>query len=601
MSGLFSIFSIGVRGMNVQQSALEVNSHNISNANTPGYSRQRAVIETTTPYGMPSMNSESGPGQFGTGAQVTTVQRIRNEFLDYQYRTQSSINEASSTKDNYLSQIEGILNEVSGTGLSKTIDDFFNSWTELAKTNPDSMDERTVVTTQAKNMTDEINQKYNELQDIKKSAQSQIQSAVTTINSTISKINNLNQQITAVKAAGEEPNDLMDTRDGLLDELSKYFNIKVDDQQFEGINVTSQDPTDPAARAALGNSNMIQSINPGQTRTLSYITSIVKDPSDVSGKTYIINYAELGDTVSAGKAKSMKVTPITAAQCQQLEENRVMWADNSGQAIKKGGTTIADGDTVNFSDIEMFSSSQGQLAGYVSVQNDVDNYIEDLNKMAKAIALGVNAIESGRKNDPTNVATLDKCPLFVNSSTVTQTPADEAGINAGNITINPDIIAHNDKLKTRTHDDQYDYESANTQDDSKDGTRATAIFNLKNSLLNIADISDNMTRVDFLNDNPFSGADNMKIASATSGSTIDDYYKNIGDSIGTKESEAKGVAKTQQSLLDSFDQSREAVSGVSEDEEVANLVQFSHAYQANAKVISTISELLDVVINGLIK
>ena len=89
-SGLFSIFHTARTGMTTQQQGLSVTNHNIANANTPGYSRQRAEIVTNKPFSNPTMNSYIGPGQIGTGSQVATIRRVRDEFLDYQIRQETS-------------------------------------------------------------------------------------------------------------------------------------------------------------------------------------------------------------------------------------------------------------------------------------------------------------------------------------------------------------------------------------------------------------------------------------------------------------------------------------------------------------------------------
>src|SRR3712207_9032023 len=86
MSDLMSIFGISKRGMFAEQKALGVTSHNIANANTQGYSRQRVQRETTKPFYTPSMNSAIGPGQMGTGVEITTIDRVRDKFLDFQVR-----------------------------------------------------------------------------------------------------------------------------------------------------------------------------------------------------------------------------------------------------------------------------------------------------------------------------------------------------------------------------------------------------------------------------------------------------------------------------------------------------------------------------------
>ena len=83
--------------------------------------------------------------------------------------------------------------------------------------------------------------------------------------------------------------------------------------------------------------------------------------------------------------------------------------------------------------------------------------------------------------------------------------------------------------------------------------------------------------------------------------TLDNYFKDTVDRLGIQEQEAKRMVANQHTLLAGITQAKDSVSGVSLDEEIANLVQFQHSYQANAKIISVVDQLLDVVVNGLVK
>src|SRR5699024_1323620 len=120
-----------------QQSALYTTSHNISNANTKGYSRQRVNFETMSPYPTGSRNRPQIPGQMGTGVQIDAVQRIRDKFLDYQFRTENSRLGYWDSLSSSLSRMEELLNEPSESGLSKTMDEFWQSLQELS-TRPDN-------------------------------------------------------------------------------------------------------------------------------------------------------------------------------------------------------------------------------------------------------------------------------------------------------------------------------------------------------------------------------------------------------------------------------------------------------------------------------
>src|SRR5690625_1187975 len=103
-----------------QQAALYTTGHNIANANTEGYSRQRVNFKTMSPYTAPGRNRPEIPGQMGTGVQVGTVERIRNQFLDYQFRTENSKSGYWDTKADALSRMEELLNEPSDSGLSRS-------------------------------------------------------------------------------------------------------------------------------------------------------------------------------------------------------------------------------------------------------------------------------------------------------------------------------------------------------------------------------------------------------------------------------------------------------------------------------------------------
>ncbi|MFZ0446586.1 MAG: flagellar basal body protein, partial [Bacillus sp. (in: firmicutes)] len=109
MTSTFHSLETARRALASQQSALMTTGHNIANANTPGYTRQRVNLETTTPFPGPGLNRPQIPGSIGTGVQVGNVQRIRDSFVDTQYRTETSKLGYWEAKAGLLSQIESIM------------------------------------------------------------------------------------------------------------------------------------------------------------------------------------------------------------------------------------------------------------------------------------------------------------------------------------------------------------------------------------------------------------------------------------------------------------------------------------------------------------
>lgn len=587
MSGLFSIFSIANRGMSAQQKAINVTSHNIANANTEGYSRQRAVMETTRPFGMPTMNNAAEPGQIGTGAQISAVERVRDSFLDYQVRTETSTLGKFDARDKFLSEIEGVFNEPSDTGISTLIGKFFDSWQQLSKQSQSS-NSRTIVAQQAATLTDALNHTAVQLQKIKENTQSVIKDSVFQVNDLLNQLNELNKQIIGVKVAGNMPNDLMDKRDNLLDQLSSKFNINVDKKSFEGYDIK---PMDLASSDSTNNFCLVKSEDNNNVKRFSYIDSIVPhkdaDGNPVVGQ-YDITYFKLGDRTQGSTIISG--VQLTVDQVKEIDENRVIWAEMDG--------TAAAGDTQPF---VLFKPSSGELTGYMSVQHDVDSYSAQLDKLAKAMAFAVNAVHSGKTD-----AADDKMPFFVNF----QNKSDEEGITALNISVNSEILRDPMNIKTKTHDDQFDYANENNIDGDTDGSRALAIAQLRDKLISIENIfgPDSSTRINSREElftkggNQLSDENHLNFVSKDSGGTkIDNYFKDVIDKLGVQAQEAQRMVKNQNSLLASFKETKDSISGVSLDEEMANLVQYQHAYQANAKVIATVDELLDVVVNGLKK
>src|SRR5690554_2930736 len=125
--GSFTGLNIVIKGLYSQQRALDVTGHNIANVNTEGYSRQRAVLETTRP-----MEVLGGRGMLGSGVQVQQIERIRNDFLDVKFWGENTMLGEWSAKSQLLNEIEMVFNEPSDAGLNTVIDKFFNALQELS-------------------------------------------------------------------------------------------------------------------------------------------------------------------------------------------------------------------------------------------------------------------------------------------------------------------------------------------------------------------------------------------------------------------------------------------------------------------------------------
>ena len=218
MPGLFGLLELGRRALSAQSAAMNVTSHNIANASTPGFTRQRANLAAT----LPSLTAQ---GLFiGTGVNLDSVGRLRDRFIDIQFRQASSSLGSATLRQNVLSQIEAALNEPSDSGLQSAMSSFFNSFQELAN-HPEAPGPRTNVLQQATRLVQTFNQMSTNFTTQRNNLAEDIGNKVSRINQLTHDIGELNSQIATMRGAGNEPSDLMDQRDLRLDELSQLTNV----------------------------------------------------------------------------------------------------------------------------------------------------------------------------------------------------------------------------------------------------------------------------------------------------------------------------------------------------------------------------------------
>lgn len=425
MSGLLSTLNTAKSGMNVSQVAIQTTSHNISNINTPGYSRQRVNQSASSPYSMPGKNSNFGAGQIGTGAQIDDVTRIRNSFYDYQYRSESHQYGSTSVKYEYFKNIEGIFNEPSDTAISSSLNSFFNSWSELSK-DPQSSGVKSVVIENGKYLSNSINSAFKRLESLEEGLDKQSEYIMGEVNSMLSQLDKLEKNIKIIQGSGKSPNDFLDQRDQLLDNLS--FKLNINDKD---------------------------------------VKATLKKAYDANGK------VTLDD-------------------------------------LTKSGVKIS-----------------GELEGTLSMKQEINKYKDGLKQLANTITSNVNKA-AGQE-------------IF---------KAKDGEL----ISINPEMLQEPEKINV-------------TAD------IALKVYELKSEKVNI------------------NGKD----------MTINTFYNSMIQDLGQSSAAVIRDESNQSKLLENIDSSRSSVSGVSLDEEMISLVQLQHTYSANAKVMSTIDSLLDVVVNGLVR
>jgi flagellar hook-associated protein 1 FlgK len=413
-----------LRGLLAQQRALDVTTHNITNADRPGYTRQEAVMAAASALEIPGATQNGGLAQLGQGVDVQAYRRLRDAFADLQYRAANMSSGEGSTRTDALSQVDDAFGEPSDTGLNAAISSFFDSWDALAA-NPESSAARQAVVGTANALTAAFSALDGRLASISDNAATEY-SDITGPNgpvmSAATELQTLNVAIRDAVRGGGAPNDLLDRRDEILDNLSQYGQVSVTDLGDGMISVQFGDATSPLVDA----------------------TNTVNPPT--------------GMTAPGGK-----------------------------------------------------------LGALLGVQASIAGYRTRLDAVASQLAGAVNGASG---------------ITFFNGSTA-------AGLSVA-------VTAA--------------------------GVPATATG--------------------------ASGASEIaRAVAALRGGAGEAAYADLVHTIGADASAAQRAAQTGKALVDAADARRQSTNGVSLDEEMTNMVRFQRGYQASARAMSTMDEMLDVLIN----
>jgi flagellar hook-associated protein 1 FlgK len=211
------VFSIGLSALNAQKTALEVTSENISNVNTPGYSKQTTTLES-------ARDNVVNGHPIGTGVQVASIKRVYNDFLQKQLTTANSGSGNYNTQQTAMQSVQQLFNEFSSDGLGSDLTSFFNAWQDLAN-NPSGQAERQAVLSQGETLVSDFHQMNNSLNQVKIDANQTLQGLTSDINDKLKQIASLNGEIQKMELQGGTANTLRDNRDQLVRDLASKVGV----------------------------------------------------------------------------------------------------------------------------------------------------------------------------------------------------------------------------------------------------------------------------------------------------------------------------------------------------------------------------------------
>ena len=237
MANMFGTLNTGYSGLNVNQAAISVTSHNVSNASNENYTRQRAVLETNIPL-------HTTPGDLGTGAKLQTIVRIKNEFLATRYENSSSDLQYNATKKKYLEEVSTYFPDVDDAGLNKDIKNYFDSWSKFAD-NPNDGALKIDLASKTQILANNIKDTRTKLTNLDKSINSNIKVNIDEVNRLAKSIADLNKQITSVEAnKNNHANDLRDERDKYEKQLTELIHPSISKSGLKSSGNTNNDRAD---------------------------------------------------------------------------------------------------------------------------------------------------------------------------------------------------------------------------------------------------------------------------------------------------------------------------------------------------------------------
>lgn len=621
MSGTFAGIEIGKRSLMAHNVQIQTAGHNISNADTEGYTRQRVTVATMDPLDRPDLERAERPGQLGQGTIVQSVTRVRDELLDNRIIAQSNQESYWDTRDTYYSMIEQIYNEPDEVSVRTNMDKFWQAWQELS-TDPSSDAARQAVVTRGENLSNSIKQNNMSLLAIQNQLNGDIESSVKQVNDITRQIADINREIVRVEGMGDNPNDLKDRRDLLVEKLGKLINVTVVRSDPDEFLVHTDGQMIVQGGLARQIDEVTDMDNFGYTKLMWHDTRndasfrggslgalVELRDKDVRNElqsldTMTQNFADLVNDVHRNALGKNNVTGLDFFNEHPFVENTNGNYDRNGDGAvdssyifrMTGTNALRPQEQIGLAGTVTLNGTTGDVrVSYYPTDTveDVINRINDSNAEVKAYLdrnsnLVLKATTANEVGNPDFVIRhVEDSGMFltgysgilagsgvtgaynwnqanaVNSLADAQFAVTPIMHPSGYLVVNPRIVSDVQSVAAAFANNQ-------GRADVDDGRAAVEIAAIRNSKMMV-------------------GSDR----------TFDDYFADTATRIGLKGEQAENMLASQNAIMNDLRDLRDSISGVNVDEELADIIKFQYGYQAAAKFITVQDELLNTIINRL--
>ncbi|MCM1157899.1 MAG: flagellar hook-associated protein FlgK [Bacteroidales bacterium] len=624
MPSTFLGLNTGLSGLNYYQAALNTTGHNISNADTPGYSRQKVSSQAS-----PAIRVRTAYGMMGTGVQTTGIEQLRNVYYDTKFRSAISKSQEYDAVEEQLKQLQAYLNEMlSESGYTKLFTGVSNTLQDLASS-PSDATYRTQFLQTMNNFTDLIKETGTNYQNTQQDINNEIAIHVDTINSISTQIFTLNQQIINIETRKGNANDLRDQRELLVDQLSELVNVKVTETPI--LYGTGKDAVDSGAsryEVRIGNALLVDEM---QCRQLTVVAREEKiNQNDIDGL-YDVYWKGLNDSIGekfdfnssnvTGRMKGLlevrdgnnmnafsgTITDITTGgtggTTAAIRLSEAIAVDKLN--LPQKGTITLNGKSYYYESWEAKRDADGKLNDFTFKNLTEDDgtgkrvsAIPDAASLGKVGILGTNIDCKGIPYYMTElnefVRTFSK---YMNDIFTDPDGADANGDEGMDFFTAPDVYGKDYVLKTDTGTGNLSSEESNyyqltalnwsvNQDIMKDQRKLVVSYK--------KDIVKGDLEAKGLLDKVIYGITDRNMYAQ---GTPVQFMQSITTSLAVDVSKYQSFCKNMDEVATIIDRQRQSISSVDTNEEASSLVIFQNGYDLSCKIISVMNEVYDKLIN----
>lgn len=619
MNSAFSGIELGKRALITHQAALQVTGHNVSNADTEGYSRQKITLEVFDPLYIPGLTRELTPGQVGQGVEVQKILRARDMLLDDRIISEKNGLSYWTSMNSWVKQVELVHNEPSDKSIMHLLDKFWASWQDLAN-NPEENSAREAVREYGIALSRQINNNYMALKSIRDNIEETVQARVYEVNSLAKDIAKLNAEILKSESVGDNPNDLWDKRDLLVENLSKltdiqigrsdkdefiiYINGKhlVQGKHYEQLKLVKNPNNEGYSDIVWNRDGTTLKVKSGELKSLLdardevvkkqiddldlFTVNLMDMVNSIHRKGFGIN---LRTGLNFFKENAMSINPVGDYDFNGdgLLDSTIIFRITGSQKIKpddtvgiSGTITLNNGIIVNYkntdrvsdiisrvnnsgADIKMFVNSDGNLV----VKSDGSNlYINHLEDSGDFLVKYAGILKNSGSQGAFDMGVPGMAQRIGGDYMVTQMLHPSSWL-----TLDDGVKNEVESIAASTG-----------VDTNGDGVP---------DVMNGAGNGDNALKI--------AGIRFEKIMVGKS-QTLNDFYQRMITEIGLKGEIAKRESENRGIIVDNLVNMRKSISGVNMDEELVNMVKFQHGYAAAARFVSEMNKMLDIIINRML-